>query len=98
MLTKLQNTDIKNKRVIIRCDFNVPIKDGKVLDDTRIYESIQTINYCLENNASVILMSHLGRIKEEKDLKENSLEPVSLVLSDILSLFLKHMVRSLKKL
>ena len=84
MLTKLQNTDIKNKRVIIRCDFNVPIKDGKVLDDTRIYESIKTINYCLENNASVILMSHLGRIKEEKDLEENSLEPVSLVLSDIL--------------
>ena len=84
MLKKLQNTDIKNKRVIIRCDFNVPIKDSKVLDDTRIYESLETINYCLENNASVILMSHLGRIKEEKDLEENTLEPVSLVLSDVL--------------
>ena len=47
----IKDIDIKNKKVIIRCDLNVPIKDGKILDNTRIKSSLETINYCLENNA-----------------------------------------------
>ena len=80
----LENIDLKNKKVIIRCDFNVPIKDGKIIDDTRIKASLKTINYCLEHNAKVILLSHLGRVKEEADLKKNDLAPVANRLSELL--------------
>ena len=73
----IRDIDINNKRVIIRCDFNVPIKDGKIVDDTRIVEAIPTIKYCLDNNCKVILMSHLGRVKEEADLEKNNLQPVA---------------------
>lgn len=80
----IRDLDIKNKRVIIRCDFNVPIKDGKIVDDTRIVEAIPTIKYCLDNNCKVILMSHLGRVKEESDLEKNNLAPVADRLSELL--------------
>ena len=63
--------DLKDKRVIIRCDFNVPMKDGKITDDTRIIASLKTINYAVNNGAKVILMSHLGKIKTPDDLKNN---------------------------
>ena len=74
----IKDINIEGKKVIIRCDFNVPIKDGKIIDDTRIKASLKTINYCLEHNAKVILLSHLGRVKEEADLKKNDLAPVAL--------------------
>lgn len=77
--------NLDNKRVIIRCDFNVPIENGKILDDNRIKESLKTINYAIDNNAKVILLSHLGRIKEEKDKKENDLRPVAKRLSELLN-------------
>ena len=80
----IRDIDINNKRVIIRCDFNVPIKDGKIVDDTRIVEAIPTIKYCLDNNCKVILMSHLGRVKEEADLEKNNLQPVADRLSELL--------------
>ena len=64
----LKDINVENKKVIIRCDFNVPIKDGNIIDDTRIVGALKTINYCLEKNAKVILLSHLGRVKEESDL------------------------------
>ena len=80
----LKNIDIKNKKVIIRCDFNVPIKDGKIVDDTRIKGALETINYCLDNNCKIILLSHLGRVKEESDLKKNDLSPVAKRLSEVL--------------
>ena len=80
----VKDIDIKNKRVIIRCDFNVPMKEGKIVDDTRIVEALPTIKYCLENNCKVILMSHLGRIKEEADLEKNSLSPVADRLAELL--------------
>ena len=67
---KLEELDIKNKRVIIRCDFNVPIKNGQIGDDTRIVSALETINYCLDNGAKVILLSHLGKVKTEEDLKK----------------------------
>ena len=58
---------IENKKVILRCDFNVPIENGKVLDDTKVVKSLKTINYLLDNNCSLILLSHLGRVKSKKD-------------------------------
>ena len=80
----LKDLDLDNKKVIIRCDFNVPIKDGKIVDDTRIVESLKTINYCLERGCKVILLSHLGRVKEEADLAKNDLAPVAKHLSELL--------------
>ena len=59
--------NLKNKRVIIRCDLNVPIKDGVITDDTRIKESIETINHAVKRSAKVLILSHLGRVKEESD-------------------------------
>lgn len=80
----IRDINLNNKKVIIRCDFNVPIKDGKIVDDTRIIGAIPTIKYALDNNAKVILMSHLGRVKEEADLTKNNLEPVAKRLSELL--------------
>lgn len=85
MKKTVEDINIDNKRVIIRCDLNVPIKDGIILDDNRIKESLKTINYCLEHNCKIIILSHLGRIKEEKDKEKYSLESVSKRLSELLS-------------
>ena len=76
--------DLKGKKVLVRCDFNVPLKDGRIVDDTRIISSLQTINYCIEHNCKIILLSHLGRIKEESDLKKNDLAPVAKRLTELL--------------
>lgn len=69
MKKTIEDYDLNNKKVIIRCDLNVPMKDGVILDDNRIIESIKTIKYAVDNNAKVILLSHLGRIKTEEDKK-----------------------------
>ena len=56
----LENINIENKRVLIRVDYNVPVqKDGSIANDFRIKQSLDSINYCLEHNASIVLMSHL---------------------------------------
>ena len=81
----LENIDLKNKKVIIRCDFNVPIKDGIIKDDNRIRESIPTINIVKEKKAKIILMSHLGRVETIEDKKGKSLEPVAKRLSELLN-------------
>ncbi len=75
---------LNSKKVLIRCDFNVPMKDNKILDDTRILESLETIQYVLDQNAKVILLSHLGRVKSEEDLKTNSLKEVAKRLGELL--------------
>lgn len=85
MKKTIRDYDLNNKKVIIRVDFNVPMKDGVILDDTRIRESLPTIKYALMNNAKVILMSHLGRIKTEKDKENLSLKNVSKRLSQLLN-------------
>ena len=80
----IRDLDLENKKVIIRVDFNVPIKDGIILDDTRIKESLETINYALAKNAKVVLMSHLGRVKTNDD-KVNTLYPVAIRLSELIN-------------
>ena len=80
----IKDLDIKNKKVLIRCDFNVPLKDGKIEDDNRIVEALPTIKYAIEENAKVILLSHLGRVKEESDLEKNNLKVVADRLSELL--------------
>lgn len=85
MKKNIKDFDLYNKKVIIRVDFNVPIKDNKILDDNRIVMSLKTIKYAIENNAKVILMSHLGRIKDISDKEKNSLKIVSERLSDLLN-------------
>lgn len=84
MKKTIRDYDLNNKRVIIRCDFNVPIKEGKIVDDNRIVQSLATIKYAIDNNAKIILMSHLGRIKEEEDKANNSLLLVANRLSELL--------------
>ena len=85
MIKTIKELNIDNKTVLIRCDFNVPIKDGKIVDDNRIVSSLETIKYALDKNAKVVLFSHLGRIKTEDDLEKNSLEVVSVRLSELLN-------------
>ena len=80
----LKDLNVENKKVLIRCDFNVPLKEGKIVDDTRIVGALPTINYCLERGAKVVLFSHLGRVKEEADLEKNNLAPVAVRLSELL--------------
>ena len=84
MMKYIDEVNIDNKRVILRCDFNVPIKDGVISDDSRIIKSLRTINYLLDHNCSLILMSHLGRIKTREDTLRNSLKPVGVRLSELL--------------
>ena len=76
--------DVNGKKVIVRVDFNVPIKDGKINDDTRITAALPTINYLLDHGAAVILMSHLGRPKTKEDL-QFSLQPVADHLASLIS-------------
>lgn len=80
----IKDFDLNNKKVIIRVDFNVPIKDGIINDDNRIKESLDTIKYAIKHNAKVILLSHLGRIKEESDKIKNDLKPVAKRLAELL--------------
>lgn len=80
----IRDLNIDNKRVIIRCDFNVPIKEGEIVDDTRIKGALPTIQYCIDHGCKIILLSHLGRVKEEADLEKNDLSPVADRLSELL--------------
>lgn len=80
----IRDYDVQGKRVIIRCDLNVPMKDGKITDDTRIIASLESINYLINNNAKVIILSHLGKIKSEEDKNNNSLYEVYLKLGKLL--------------
>ncbi len=85
MLNKknVEDINVSGKRVLCRCDFNVPLKDGKITNDKRIRESLKTIKYLLDNNAKLILCSHLGKPKNGPEEKF-SLAPVAVRLSELL--------------
>ncbi len=81
----IREIDLKNKRVILRCDYNVPVSNGNISDDLRIIKSLETINYLLINNCKIVILSHLGRVKNENDKKENSLKIVAQYLSKLIN-------------
>lgn len=81
---KLTDLDLAGKRVLIRVDMNVPVKNGVIGDDTRIRASLPSIEHCLKAGASVILMTHLGRPTEGEPKPEDSLAPVAARLSELL--------------
>ena len=81
--TALQSLDVAGKRVLLRCDLNVPIKEGVIRDDGRIRASLPTIKYLLENGASVVITAHLGRPKGERN-PDLTLHPVALRLAELL--------------
>ncbi len=83
-ILNLASLNVKGKRVFLRCDFNVPLKDGAITDDGRIRASLPTINALLESGASIVICAHLGRPKGERK-PELSLAPVSIRLSELLN-------------
>ena len=80
----VKDIDLKDKKVLVRVDFNVPLKDGVITDDTRIKAALPTINYVLEQGGKAILFSHLGRLKTEEDKEGKSLAPVAKRLGELL--------------
>src|SRR5690625_590229 len=84
MKKTLEDVVLKDKKVLVRVDFNVPLKNRKITDDTRIRAAVKTISYIVAQGGKVILFSHLGRIETKEDKREYSLEPVADRLSDIM--------------
>ena len=80
----IRDLQLNGKKVLMRVDFNVPMKGGVITDDNRIVQALPTIKYAIEQGGKVILFSHLGRIKEEADLAKNSLAPVAKRLEELL--------------
>ena len=80
----IKDLDVWDKKVILRCDLNVSIKDGKISSDERIIASLETIKYLINSNCKLIIMSHLGKVKTEEDKKNNSLKVVYERLKELL--------------
>lgn len=80
----IKDIDLKNKKVVIRVDYNVPIENGIIKDSSKIKKSLRSINYLLENNCRVVILSHFGRIKSEEDKAKNSLKVVAKELANLL--------------
>lgn len=81
----VRDIDVDGKKVLVRVDFNVPLKDGVILDDNRIVQALPTIKYLIEHNAKVILCSHLGKVKTEEDKQGKSLDVVAKRLAELLN-------------
>ncbi len=84
MKKTIKDVKLEGKKVLIRVDFNVPMKNGVITNDNRIVQALPTIKYAIDNNAKVILFSHLGRVKTEEDKANNSLAPVAKRLEELL--------------
>ena len=86
----VRDLDVKGKRVIVRVDFNVPIKEGKIKDDNRIVQALPTINYLVEHGARIILLSHLGKVDHKDpaqkaiDIAKNDMAPVAAKLATLI--------------
>ncbi|MFC4653281.1 phosphoglycerate kinase [Lactococcus nasutitermitis] len=78
----VKDVELKGKKVLVRVDFNVPVKDGVITNDNRINAALPTIKYILENGGRAVLFSHLGRVKTEEDKAGKSLAPVAKALSE----------------
>lgn len=83
-MRKITDLKLEGKTVIVRVDYNVPIKEGIVTDDNRIRQSLETINYLIEKKCKIVLLSHLGKIKTKEDLEKNTLQPVKMILEKLL--------------
>ena len=80
----INDIDVKNKSVVLRLDFNVPVENGVIKDNSKIVKSLRTINYLVQNNCKVVILSHFGRIKSEEDKLKNSLKVVGKELANLL--------------
>ena len=80
----LEDVVLTGKRVLVRVDFNVPMKDGVITDDNRIIQALPTIKYVIEEKGKAILFSHLGRVETKEDMAKSSLAPVAKRLSELL--------------
>ena len=80
----VRDLDVAGKKVLVRVDFNVPRKDGVITDDNRIQMALPTIKYLIENNAKVVLFSHLGKVKTDEDKVKNNLEVAAVRLGECL--------------
>ncbi|MEB6206504.1 phosphoglycerate kinase [Mammaliicoccus sciuri] len=81
----VKDVELKGKKVLVRADFNVPMKDGAITNDNRIVQALPTIKYIIEQSGKVILFSHLGKVKTEEDKQGLSLKPVAERLSELLN-------------
>ncbi|MEG0686960.1 MAG: phosphoglycerate kinase, partial [Erysipelotrichales bacterium] len=84
MKKTIKDLDVASKKVLVRCDFNVPHSNGVINDDNRIKQALPTIQYLIDNKAKVVLCSHLGKIKSNEDKANNSLKIVAERLSELL--------------
>ena len=98
MKNKIQDIEVKNKRVLLRADLNVPMHDGVILDDSKIVASLKTIEYLIHEGAKIIILSHFGKIKTEEDKKTNSLAPVANYLQKLLNKKVISEIRSQYKI
>lgn len=80
----VSDLQLKDKKVLVRADFNVPMKDGEITNDNRIVEAVPTIKYIVEQGGIPIIFSHLGKVKTEEDKKNLSLRPVAVRLAELL--------------
>lgn len=93
----VKDIEIKGKKVLLRADFNVPMKNGVISDDNRIVEELPNVKYLIENGAKLIVFSHLGKIKTEEDKAGKSLEPVAKRLSELLGKDVKFINQTVGK-
>ena len=80
----VSDLQVKGKKVLIRVDFNVPMKNGVITDDTRVRAALPTIEYVVNNGGKAIVFSHLGRVKEEADILKNDIAPVAKRLEELI--------------
>ena len=85
MKKRIQDMDVAGKRVLLRCDFNVPVKNGIILDDSKIVAALNTIEYLIKQKAKIIILSHFGKVKTEEDKKNNSLAPIAAHLQKLIN-------------
>lgn len=85
MKRRIQDMNVKGKKVLLRCDFNVPVKDGVIIDDSKIVASLNTIDYLIKEGAKIIILSHFGKVKTEEDKLNNSLALIAAHLQKLVN-------------